>query len=63
VCLPLLGLLLPALLIPSHSFGFALLVVAPAYGLAVGSLVRRKAASRWAARAPEVLQMLATARG
>jgi ABC-2 type transport system permease protein len=63
VCLPLLGLLLPALLIPSHAFGFALLVVAPAYGLAVGSLVRRKAASRWATRAPEVLQMLATARG
>jgi ABC-2 type transport system permease protein len=63
VCLPLLGLLLPALLVPSPALGFALLVVGPAYGLAVGALLRRKAARRWAERAPEVLQVLAAGRG
>jgi ABC-2 type transport system permease protein len=63
VCLPLLALLLPALLVPSRVFGVALLVVGPAYGLAVGAFLRRKVASRWADRAPEVLQVLAAARG
>jgi ABC-2 type transport system permease protein len=62
VCLPLLGLLLPALLVPSMTFGVALLVVGPAYGLAVGTILRRTAARRWADRAPEVLQVLAAAR-
>jgi ABC-2 type transport system permease protein len=62
VCLPLLGLLLPALLIPSRVFGVALLFGGPAYGLAVGALLRRHAARRWAEHAPEVLQVLTAAR-
>jgi hypothetical protein len=37
-----------------------LLVVGPAYGLALGALIRRAAARRWTERAPEVLQVLAT---
>jgi len=62
LCLPLLGLLLPALLIPSVPFGVALLVIGPAYGIALGAVLRRTAARRWAGRAPEVLQLLAAAR-
>jgi ABC-2 type transport system permease protein len=63
LCLPLLGLLLPALLLPTHALGLVLLAVGPGYGLAVGGVIRRNAAARWAQRAPEVLQVLATARG
>jgi ABC-2 type transport system permease protein len=63
LCLPLLGLLLPALLLPSRALGLALLVVGPAYGLAVGAVLRRQTARLWADRAPEVLQVLAAARG
>ena len=63
VCLPLLALLLPALLWHSSAWGLALLVVGPAYGLVVGGALRRVAARRWVARGPEVMQVLASARG
>ena len=59
-CLPLLALLLPALHHPA--WGWALLVVGPAYGMGVGALLRAEAARRWAERAPEVLQLMVAAR-
>jgi ABC-2 type transport system permease protein len=62
ICLPLLGLLLPALVFSSPAWGIALLLVGPAYGLVLGAVIRRLAARRWQARAPEVLQILATDR-
>jgi len=62
LCLPLLALLLPALLLHSLPWGLALLVVGPAYGFALGAAVRRTTARRWVERAPEVLQLLSTAR-
>jgi ABC-2 type transport system permease protein len=62
VCLPLLALLIPGLVTGAVFWGLALLVVGPAYGLAIGGLVRRSAARRWTARAPEVLQVLSSAR-
>ncbi len=51
------------LILPSLTFGIALLVVGPAYGLAVGAAIRIRAARRWAERGPEVLQVLAAGRG
>ncbi|MEO7744816.1 MAG: hypothetical protein ABIV05_01160, partial [Actinomycetota bacterium] len=63
ICLPLLGLLVPALVWHSVAWGLGLLVVGPAYGLVVGGLLRRAAARQWAARGPEVMQVLASARG
>lgn len=62
LCLPLLGLLVPALVFQSPAWGLALLVVGPAYGFALGAVVRARAARRWVERAPEVLQLLTTAR-
>lgn len=61
LCLPLLGLLLPALVSSAYGavWGGALLLVGPAYGIAVGHVLRAVAARRWATRAPEVLQVLA----
>lgn len=59
-CLPLLALLLPAL--GSPTWGLVLLVVGPAYGLGVGWLVRAGAGRRWAARSPEVLQVMVASR-
>ena len=56
LCLPLLGLLVPALSRPW--WGVALLLLGPAYGLVVGAVIRGLAARRWALRAPEVLQLL-----
>lgn len=56
LCLPLLGLLVPALVTGAPVWGLALLVVGPLYGLGVGVLLRRWAARSWSARAPEVLQ-------
>lgn len=61
VCLPLLGLLLPALLTGDAVWGMALLLVGPAYGLGIGMLLRGLAARRWTGRAPEVLQVLSEA--
>ncbi|MBC7639408.1 MAG: hypothetical protein H7231_06465 [Rhodoferax sp.] len=63
ICLPLLGLLVPALVWHSAAWGLALLVVGPVYGLVVGGRLRRSAARQWAARGPEVMQVLASARG
>ena len=60
LCLPLLALLIPALSRPGY--GIALLIAGPAYGLAVGSVLRGIAARRWAVRGPEVLGVLAVAR-
>ena len=64
LCLPLLGLLLPALLSDRHAlaWGLALLLIGPVYGVALGAVLRAAAARRWSTRAPEVLQLLATAR-
>jgi len=61
-CLPLLTLLVPALRTENPVWDILLLVVGPAYGLALGELVRRAAARAWAARAPDVLQVLAADR-
>ena len=61
VCLPLLALLIPGLVTGSVFWGLGLLVVGPAYGFGLGDLVRRAAARRWVARAPEVLQVLSSA--
>ncbi len=60
--LPLLGLLLPALLLPSTLLGILLLVVGPAYGVLIGTIARRLAAKRWAGRGPEVLALVQSAR-
>jgi len=61
LCLPLLGLLVPALVV-SPVWGLVLLVVGPVYGTAIGDVVRRWAARQWSERGPEVLQALAGAR-
>jgi hypothetical protein len=61
ICLPLLALLVPGLLTGSPWWGLALLLVGPGYGWAVGAVLRRTAARRWAQRAPEVLQILSAA--
>ena len=61
-CLPLLALLVPAVRSDAPAWDVALLVVGPAYGLAVGEAVRRAAARTWAVRAPDVLQVLAADR-
>ncbi len=61
VNLPLLALVVPAAR-GSSAASVALLVVGPLYGLLVGGALRRAAASLWARRAPEVLQVLAQAR-
>ena len=60
-CLPVLLLLVPALRSEAYggALGLALLVAGPAYGLAVGTVLRRVAARHWARRQPEVLQVLA----
>lgn len=58
LCLPLLGLLVPALVTGAPAWGLALLVVGPLYGLGVGVWLRRWAARYWSARAPEVLQTI-----
>jgi len=63
VCLPLLALLVPAPISSSAVWGAVLLVVGPAYGLAVGALIRRYAARLWAQRATEVLQVVSAAVG
>ncbi len=63
LCLPLLVLLVPALVTGRPVWGLALLVVGPAYGLAVGAVLRRHAALAWARRGPEVLQVLSASRG
>ena len=55
-CLPLLLLLVPSFFSPA--FGFALLMVGPVYGLALGELLRRGAVRRWTDRAPEILQIV-----
>lgn len=60
LCLPLLVLLLPAL--DSVAAGWALLVVGPAYGLALGAVAREVAARAWSRRGPEVLQVLSSGR-
>jgi hypothetical protein len=62
ICLPLLALLIPALAYASRASGFALLVAGPLYGLAVGTILRRVTARRWSRGAPEVLQVLTSAR-
>ncbi len=61
-CLPLLGLLVPAVVFSAPVWGLALLVVGPLYGFGIGNLLRRRSARRWNDRAPEVLQILASAR-
>ena len=65
LCLPLLALLVPWVLSPAHRavLGPALLVLGPAYGVGVGALLRARAARQWAARGPEVLQVLSASRG
>lgn len=60
VCLPLLVMLLPAL--HSRAWGWALLVVGPAYGIGLGAALREAGARRWAQRGPEVLQVLTATR-
>ncbi len=62
ICLPLLGLLIPALVTDAPIWGFALLLVGPVYGGLIGAAVRRMAARRWAERGPEVLQVLSSVR-
>ena len=62
ICLPLLALLVPGLVTGSPIWGLALLLVGPGYGWLIGGSFRRAAARAWAARAPEVLQVLSTAR-
>jgi hypothetical protein len=59
-CLPLGALLVPAL--DSTRWAVALLVLGPAYGLAVGAALREVAARDWVRRGPEVLQVLARTR-
>ncbi|MFI7586744.1 hypothetical protein ACIB24_06675 [Spongisporangium articulatum] len=59
---PLLGLLIPALVMHSTAWSLVLLVVGPAYGAAVGEGLRRVAAARWQASAPEVLLTVSAAR-
>jgi ABC-2 type transport system permease protein len=61
ICLPLLGLLVAGLITEAPAWGIALLLIGPAYGFGVGTGLRRLAARRWAARAPEVLQVLTAA--
>ena len=56
LCLPLLPLLLAALDGPGAAY--ALLVLGPVYGLAVGAGLREAAARTWVRRGPEVLAML-----
>lgn len=62
ICLPLLALLVPGLLTGAPIWGIALLLVGPVYGWLVGALVRGFAARQWARRAPEVLEVLSSAR-
>lgn len=61
-CLPLLALLVPALRFDSPVWDVLLLVGGPAYGIALGEVVRRATARTWAVQAPEVLQVLAADR-
>lgn len=60
LCLPLLGLLIPALSRPPY--GVVLLATGPVYGLVLGAVLRTAAARRWATRGPEVLALLTTTR-
>ena len=62
MCLPLLALLVPALRSDGPVWGLLLLVAGPAYGLAVGELVRRATARAWAQRGPDVVQVLLAGR-
>ncbi|MCA1712941.1 MAG: hypothetical protein LC789_15405 [Actinobacteria bacterium] len=60
VCAPLGSLLIPAL--HSSTWAWTLLAVGTLYGVVVGALLRRFAASLWLDRAPEVLQILSSTR-
>lgn len=60
LCAPVIALAITSLFITW--VGIVLLVVGPLYGLAVGAVMRRMAVRRWAAKAPEILQILAEAR-
>jgi ABC-2 type transport system permease protein len=61
-CLPLLGLLIPALVTSRPIWAISLLIAGPVYGIAVGAGLRRVAADGWGRRGPEVLAILATER-
>jgi ABC-2 type transport system permease protein len=60
LALPLLTVLVPAL--HSPGWGWAMLIVGPAYGLAVGYAIREYMSRRWQERGPEILQLLSTTR-